>query len=144
MPLVPSRGQGPFRVALLCDSADEGWSSMDVTSGCLAKASRELGGDEFVFTVVKPPIRKRFRRFAGCRSWRAFTADRLIHRFYDYPRMVRQIRGGFDLFHIMDHSHAHLAHELLPGQTVITCHDLDTFASVLRPQQYRRSRLFRA
>jgi len=117
---------------------------MDVTSECLAEASRELCGNEFVFTIVKPPIRKRFRRFAGCRSRRAFTADRLIHRFYDYPRMVRHIRDGFDLFHIMDHSHAHLAHELLPEQTVITCHDLDTFTSILRPQQCRRSRLFRA
>jgi len=116
---------------------------MDVTSGSLAAASQELGGDEFEFTIVKPPIRKRFRRFAESRSWGAFTADRLIHRFYDYPRMVRQMRDGFDLFHIMDHSHAHLAHEFLPEQTVITCHDLDTFACILRPQQCRRSRLFR-
>jgi len=144
MSSVPPRDRRPFRVALLCDSADEGWSSMDVTSGCLAEASRELGGGEFVFTILKPPIRNRFRRFAKCPSWRAFTADRLIHRFYDYPRMVRRMRDGFDLFHIMDHSHAHLAHELPAEQTVITCHDLDTFGSILRPRQCRRSPLFRA
>jgi glycosyltransferase involved in cell wall biosynthesis len=117
---------------------------MDITSTCLADAMRDLGEAEFAFTIVRPSIRRRLRLLYKLGSWHAFTADRLLHRFYDYPGLIREMRNDFDLFHIMDHSHAHLAHELPPQRTIVTCHDLDTFASLLDPARSRRCALFRA
>jgi glycosyltransferase involved in cell wall biosynthesis len=63
----------------------------------------------------------------------ARNGDRLMNRFYDYPRWLRKQRASFDVFHIVDHSYAHLALELPPERTVITCHDLDTFQCLLDP-----------
>ena len=37
----------------------------------------------------------------------------------------------FDLFHIVDHSYAHLATHLPAGRALISCHDLDAFRGVL-------------
>src|SRR5262249_46767554 len=52
-------------------------------------------------------------------------------------------RARFDLFHIVDHSYAQLAHELPSHRTVITCHDLDTFRCVLEPDRDPRPLWFR-
>src|SRR5258708_21099415 len=49
---------------------------------------------------------------------------------------------AFDLFHIIDHSYAQLVHALPPDRTVVTCHDLDAFRSLLEPERERRSRPF--
>src|SRR5262249_53548024 len=54
------------------------------------------------------------------------------------------ISGRFDLFHIVDHSYAQLVHRLPAARTLVTCHDLDTFRSVLEPALERRSAAFRA
>ena len=43
----------------------------------------------------------------------------------------------------MDHSYAHLAHELAGARTVVTCHDLDAFRCVLASGAERRSLPFR-
>ena len=72
------------------------------------------------------------------------TVNRLLLRFVDYPRWVRRNRGRFDVFHITDHSYSQLAHQLPPERTVITCHDIDTFRSVLEPDRDPRPYLFRA
>ena len=37
----------------------------------------------------------------------------------------------YDLFHIIDHSYAHLATRLPAGRSVVSCHDLDAFRGVL-------------
>ena len=50
--------------------------------------------------------------------------------------------ASFDLFHIVDHSYAHLAHVLPSYRTVVTCHDLDAFRSVLEPGREPRSSAF--
>ncbi len=72
------------------------------------------------------------------------TANRLLLRFVDYPRWLKRNSCRFDLFHIVDHSYSQLAHSLPSGRTVITCHDIDTFRCVLRPEQDPRGPLFRA
>ena len=71
-------------------------------------------------------------------------ADRIANRLWDYPRLVAGLADRFDLFHIVDHSYAQLVHRLPAGRTIVTCHDLDTFRSVLDPEVEPRSALFRA
>jgi glycosyltransferase involved in cell wall biosynthesis len=56
-----------------------------------------------------------------------FNGDRLLNRFWDYPRWLRKQRDAFQLFHLADHSYAQLALELPPERTIVTCHDVDTF-----------------
>jgi glycosyltransferase involved in cell wall biosynthesis len=73
-----------------------------------------------------------------------FNADRVLNRFWDYPRLARRIRNDFDLFHLVDHSYGQLLHQLPPERTVVTCHDLDTFQCLLNPEKEPRSVLFRA
>ena len=78
-------------------------------------------------------------RFAG-----AGLPGRLFGRLVQYPRHVRRVIGNTDLFHIVDHSYAHLVHELPSGRTVVTCHDLDAFWCLLEPGRERRSFAFHA
>ncbi len=49
-------------------------------------------------------------------TWGGRTA-----RLLTYPRRLRQARA--DVFHILDHSHAHLARSTPPSRTVMTFHD---------------------
>src|SRR5206468_11366156 len=74
----------------------------------------------------------------------AVNADRLVNRFWDYSRSLKRTADGHDVFHIVDHSYAHLVHALPADRTVVTCHDLDAFRSVVAPVQERRSAAFRA
>lgn len=96
-------------------------------------------------TRIRPPFVRRLSRAAPAPAGRArFNADRALNRFFDYPRILRQVRGGFDVFHVVDHSYAHLVHELDGARTLVTCHDLDAFRCLLGDGAERRSVLFRA
>jgi glycosyltransferase involved in cell wall biosynthesis len=97
----------------------------------------------FVSTLkICPPMR---RRFTGVDTnfGQLYNFDRLLNRFWDYPRLIKGRRSDFDLFHILDHSYAHLLHYLPAERVIVTCHDLDTFRSVLDPHQEPRSAIFR-
>jgi glycosyltransferase involved in cell wall biosynthesis len=121
------------RVALLCDSPDEQWPSMDTVGLMLAG---ELAHEESIRVErIAPGIRAVTRNF---------TVNRLGLRFIDYPQWIVRNRRRFDLFHIVDHSYSQIAHALPPGRTVITCHDLDTFRCVLEPERDPRGFFFRA
>ena len=133
------------RVALCADFAEERWPSMDRVAGELLAAvnnARRGHATTFTFTPVCPPF---VRRVSGIwpGSWLAFNSDRALNRWWDYPRRVGAIASDYDLFHIIDHSYAQLVHRLPPSRTLVTCHDLDTFRSVLRPEQEPRSAMFR-
>ena len=39
--------------------------------------------------------------------------------------MARAARRDFDVFHIVDHSYAHLVRVLPADRTVVTCNDID-------------------
>jgi glycosyltransferase involved in cell wall biosynthesis len=91
---------------------------------------------------ICPPMRRRFTRNSATNGSR-FNADRFLNRFWDYPRFLRRHQSDFDLFHVLDHSYGQLLHELPPERTVVTCHDLDTFQSLLNPGQEPRSVFFR-
>ena len=129
----------PFRLAVLPDFPDEGWASMDLCAEMLlANLPTSVTG-----ICAIPSYRKRFTRLPGVgRSQLAFNADRLYNRYFAYPRFARSFRDA-DAFHIVDHSYAHLVHELPAGRTGVYCHDLDAFRCLLEPQTEPRPRWFR-
>jgi glycosyltransferase involved in cell wall biosynthesis len=142
-----TEGSARLRVALVCDFMEEEWPSMDLFAEMIQTFLRLEHAKEVEVTRVCPPLRRRLSLWPGVRGRQAaWNADRLLNRFWDYPRAVRLLaqRGGFDLFHIVDHSYSQLAHVLPAGRTVITCHDLDTFRCLLEPKREPRPRWFRA
>ncbi len=135
-------GNDAVNVAVCADFPEEGWPSMDrVAAALLAHLERDQPGIQA--TPIVPPFRRRASR-AGARCGRGFTIDRALNRWWDYPRHVARVAGGFDVVHVIDHSYAHLALAVAPGRAVVTCHDLDAFRSVLTPEAEPRSAAFRA
>ena len=134
-----------LRIGVVCDFLEERWHSMDLIAHMLLTSLQQYTDTPMSPAGVRPPMRPRFSMLPVLGAGRiARNADRLINRFADYPRYLRSQVGRFDLFHIVDHSYAHLVHTLPPQRTVVTCHDLDTFRCVLDPARDRRSQLFRA
>jgi len=142
----PARNGRACRVAIVADYLEEGWPSMDLVAEMMTAGLKVEAAGEFEPELLRPPMVFRFsKRGAGKEplARKLFNADRVMNRFFDYPRFLRQVRNRFDLYHVVDHSYAHLAHALSPHRTVITCHDLDAFQSVLDPARMRRSIGFR-
>ena len=134
-----------IRVAVCGDFPEERWPSMDRFRAMVVEQLAKNHADGFEAASVCPPFTRRLAAFsrgaAGPRL--AAKGDRFLNRFWDYPRHLQRIASGYDLFHIVDHSYAHLVHALPPGRAVVTCHDLDAFRSLLAPRQERRSGAFR-
>jgi glycosyltransferase involved in cell wall biosynthesis len=133
-----------IRVGVVCDLAEERWPSMDLVAEMLVERLGRQGRDVEAVRLQAPFRRRATAVPLAGRTRAAFTADRFTNRLRDYPRWLRANRDGCALFHIVDHSYAHLVHELPAERTVVTCHDLDSFRSLLEPQAERRSRAFRA
>ena len=57
--------------------------------------------------------------------------------------MLAALAPRFEVFHLVDHSYSQLLHGLPAGRTLVTCHDLDTFRSVLQPHDEPRPAPFR-
>ena len=118
---------------------------MDLVAAMLMGSLRERHGDAIEATQIRPTMPARFTRVPGLGSHRiARNADRLAGRFVDYPRYLASLGGEQDLYHIVDHSYAHLVNALPRDRTIVTCHDVDTFRSVLEPAREPRSWPFRA
>jgi glycosyltransferase involved in cell wall biosynthesis len=133
----------PFRIAVIADYAEENWPSMDLVADMLLDHIRKEHGHVFDATLVRPPMRRRLTRFRRNPPNLAFTIDRIAARQWDYPRTLGPLRRRFDAFHIVDHSYAHLAHGLPAERTLVTCHDVDAFRSILEPAEERRSAVYR-
>jgi glycosyltransferase involved in cell wall biosynthesis len=133
-----------MRVALCDDFREERWPSMDRVASMLHDQLRQHHAHSFQVDRVCPPFLRAAMRvpLAGA-SRAAYNADRFLNRFLRYPRHVERIAPQYDLFHIVDHSYAHLAHALPSARTIVTCHDLDAFRSVLAPAEEKRSGAFR-
>jgi glycosyltransferase involved in cell wall biosynthesis len=119
-------------VAVVSDLREERWYAMDLVAEMLLLDLRtpEAG---FVRAIeVRPRMTRRLTRLplVGS-SATADTADRILNRVWDYPRWLHSRGGDFDLFHITDHSYAHLAMRLPAGRSLVTCHDLDALRGVL-------------
>lgn len=124
---------GP-RVAIVSDLREERWHSMDLVSELLV-AGLEMSGqwDSPVEPVhLCPPMARRLTRLPLVGGARLVdTTDRVINRYWDYPRWLDRRAGEFALFHIVDHSYAHLASRLPAGRVIVSCHDVDAFEAVL-------------
>ncbi len=135
----------PLKVAVIADLLEEKWPSMDLVADMLVEQLRIEHAGVIEPVLIRPPLRGRAARMPVVRDLQsAFTIDRFTNRLWDYPAVTRGIAQSFDVFHIVDHSYAHLVHTLPAARTLVTCHDLDTFRSILEPGGDMRSALFRA
>ena len=129
----------PLRVGIVADLVEEGWPSMDLVAEVLMT---ELArpGSPVTPVLLRPPFHPRVGRWMATDNGRARTVDRIINRFHDYPRWLRTHREAADVFHLVDHSYAHLVDELPSGRVVVTCHDTDAFRPLVH-DGLRESRL---
>ncbi|MEE9208752.1 MAG: glycosyltransferase, partial [Gemmatimonadota bacterium] len=127
------------RLAVICDLLDENWPSMDLVAEMLLTTLQRSEAPGIRASRVRPDMVRRFSRMGPFRNGRlAVNADRFLNRFWDYPRLLADIPREYDLFHIVDHSYAHLVHALPPHRTIVTCHDLDAFRCLVEPDGERR------
>ena len=107
---------------------------MDLVATMLADHLRAplSGGVEGV--LLRPSMVRRLTRLPGLGGLKRFDrTDRIVNRFWDYKRWLVRFQNQFDVFHIVDHSYAHLVHVLPASRTVVTCHDTDAFLSLVEP-----------
>ncbi|HEX2207643.1 MAG TPA: glycosyltransferase family 1 protein [Longimicrobium sp.] len=131
----------PLTVGVVCDYAEEGWPSMDLAAELLVDGLR-AHAPEWEPAALRPRMPRAFGRVLRGRT--GHNADRLMARHLAYPRWLRRHARGMDLYHVADHSYAHLVHALPAARTVVTCHDLDAFRSILDPKRDPRPAWFRA
>jgi glycosyltransferase involved in cell wall biosynthesis len=129
--------KGPVRLGAIADYPAEGWPSMDLCAEMLLTRLGPASRDRLHSEPVTPP----FRRLPVPRRF-AHNAERLLNRYLLYPRHLRRVASHFDLFHVVDHSYAHLLHVLPLGSAGVFCHDLDAFRCVLTPEREPRPRWF--
>jgi glycosyltransferase involved in cell wall biosynthesis len=116
----------PLRVGLVADYREEGWPSMDLVADMVEQHVPHVAGGEVSIEALRAPF---VRRLPWPRHGRPRTAERVLNRFWDYPRWLRARAGDFDVFHVVDHSYAHLVDALPPGRTIAFCHDADAFGA---------------
>jgi len=129
-------------IAVIHDMPEEGWPSMDQMGHLLTTRLPVLAPG-----LIVTPVRHRMTRVFSPGPLRRvrplFSADRLLNRMVIYPRKVkRTISTRFDIYHIVDHSYAQLALELPADRTIVSCHDIDTFRSLVQPEDDPRNPLF--
>ncbi|HET9467231.1 MAG TPA: glycosyltransferase family 1 protein [Vicinamibacterales bacterium] len=123
----------PVRVGVVCDLQEEGWHSMDLVADMLLDALPSVSAGRIVATRLRPPMTRRWTRLPVVgRGNRAHLGDRLTGRLWDYPRWLAPRRAEFDVFHIVDHSYAHLVRALPADRTIVTCNDTDAFEAARR------------
>jgi glycosyltransferase involved in cell wall biosynthesis len=123
------------RLAILSDFPEERWPSMDLAAQMLYAQLNAAHQDAWQCQQVVPL----FARYTHCWS----NADRLLNRHWNYPRYAQKIAGNFDLFHVCDHSYAHLVNVLPAQRSGVFCHDLDAFACLIDPASSPRPWWFR-
>lgn len=113
----------PIRVGVIADLLEERWPSMDLVADALVAHLEPLQARlGLQVTLVRPSM-----------PARGVGIGRYVNRFWDYPRWIRRHASGFDVYHVIDHSYAHVVHTLPAERTVVTCHDVDAFMPMLRP-----------
>jgi glycosyltransferase involved in cell wall biosynthesis len=127
------------RVGIVFDYAAENWPSMDLVGDLLVDGLRRYA-PRYGPERIRPEMPRPFGRWLGARG---HNADRLVARHLAYPRSLRRA-AGLELYHVVDHSYAQLVHVLPARRTIVTCHDLDAFRSLLQPGRDPRPLWFRA
>jgi glycosyltransferase involved in cell wall biosynthesis len=130
-------------IAVIHDMPEEGWPSMD-QMGHLLTSRLPLVAPGLKVTPVCHHMTRVFSAGPLGRLRPLFSADRVLNRMVIYPRMIREaVSRRFDIYHIVDHSYAQLALELPPERTIVSCHDIDTFRSLVQPTEDPRNPLFK-
>lgn len=133
------------RVGIVCDLFEERWVSMDLVAGELVEAlrGRPAGIDP---VVLRPTMPRRLPSLPGVLRplGAGGTAERLFNRYREYPRWLLANHGDLPVYHVIDHSYAHLVAALPAGRSIVTCHDLDAFRCLLEPEAEPRPAWFRA
>ncbi len=129
----PAAAPRALVVGVLADMLEENWPSMDLVADALVRELPRQLAWPVTPRLVRPglvPVIRRVRRGAdGAGS----TADRVFNRFWLYRRALLGQAHRCDVFHVVDHSYAHLALALPRGRTIVTCHDTDTFRGFVTP-----------
>jgi glycosyltransferase involved in cell wall biosynthesis len=123
----------PPRVGIVADLLEEGWPSMDLVADMLM--AHVGAGEARVDPVLMRPSFVADRGPGGSVP----IGRRIFHRFWSYPRWLRA-QAPADVYHIVDHSYAHLAADLPAARVVVTCHDTDAFRMLFAPGE-RESKL---
>jgi glycosyltransferase involved in cell wall biosynthesis len=133
------------RVGIVCDLLQENWASMDLVGDMLLENLQQNHSSSFVAERVRPAQTRHLLRLGRRSEHTVGMAERAFGRFVRYPLWLSQPqrRRKFDLFHVVDHSYAHLVHHLPPERTVVTCHDVDAFRCLLEPARTLRRRFWR-
>ena len=124
-------------VSIICDFREEHWASMDQVADALWS---ELNQRHVRVRCIRPTMRL---SLIGRMANTGFAIQRACNRYIYYPGYLHWTRKQSDLFHVIDHSYAHLVHQLPAERTVVTCHDIDAFRCLAEPKQVRRSWPFR-
>lgn len=122
----------PLRLALIADSLEEEWKSMDVCAEALFEALQSEMSERVQPVLIRLPFPRVARSVSTRRSAR--FVDRVLCRYAAYPLRVSR---GFDAYHVVDHSYAHLVSWLPRGRSGVYVHDLDAFASLDEPWRAR-------
>jgi glycosyltransferase involved in cell wall biosynthesis len=130
------------RIAVIADSPDEHWPSMDLVAEMLVSEWQEHFSGDVETRKLELPIPRIARAVRDSKV--ALNADRMLGRFVRYPALAMRERNHFDFFHVADHSYAQVVHALPSRRTGVFCHDLDTFRSVLAPNLESRGRSYNA
>jgi glycosyltransferase involved in cell wall biosynthesis len=113
-----------LRVAIFADLLEERWPSMDLTAAMLIEQLAGRRRERLEIRLVRP-------RFIPLTGWAARaghdipTRDRIVNRYWLYRRALPAVRRWADVFHVLDHSYAHLVNHLPAARTLVTCHDVD-------------------
>src|SRR5437763_11950859 len=137
-------GHSLFTLAVICDLVEENWPSMDLVGDILLTCLRNDEFEGIKARRIRPPMSRRLTATPLRSSRFAFNLDRIVNRFWDYPRFLRRYRNAAYVFHVVDHSYAQLVLELPARRTLVTCHDIDTFRCLVEPENDVRSAPFRA
>jgi glycosyltransferase involved in cell wall biosynthesis len=130
---VRQQRQAALTVAVVADMLEERWPSMDLVADALMRELPVQTAHPVEPCLVRPRLVRVVDRFRPRNGEQPSTADRVFNRFFVYPRRLERLSRGCEIFHIIDHSYAHLALSLPPARVVTTCHDLDTFRGFHSP-----------
>ncbi|WP_310426783.1 glycosyltransferase [Chamaesiphon sp. VAR_48_metabat_135_sub] len=132
-----------MKLGIVCDYDEEGWVSMNICAQMLHDGL--LNSNSGIYPAqIRPDFHWRFKYLNSViGKHKSFNADRFINRYWEYPRHLRSCRQNYDLFHIADHSYAHLVHSLPADRTGVFCHDIDAFRSIFEPELYTGTRSYR-
>ncbi|HUQ72502.1 MAG TPA: glycosyltransferase [Planctomycetaceae bacterium] len=143
-PAMTYSAAAPVRLLALPVFREEDWPSIHLCADMLVQHWPCAADTPVKVVTAATPYRQRFGRLPGLgRKSYCRNADRLLNRFWDYPRRLRRQRTEFDAYHICDHSYSQLAHNLPPKSTGVLCQDLDTFRCLLSPEAEPRPWWFR-